>query len=116
MGPRFPKRRSSRPHPLTSGEPYFCLPAKAKEALPYLIPLPIPTADPTLEAGGWIFSGVRATAGSWLDAGEVFGVEGRGFLLERKSETLSAATTIASASISSSTRLWGAEANALFNL
>src|SRR6267143_897474 len=55
MGHRLPKRRLSTPDPSASGEPYLCLRAKAQEALPYLTRLPIPTADPTLEAGHCFF-------------------------------------------------------------
>jgi len=93
------------------------------------------------------FSGLRVSAGGWLDANRTFGVEGSGFLLEQRSNTTSASSdatgspplyfplfrtdlgqegsfTIAdplaakagSVFISSQTRLWGAESNALVNL
>jgi hypothetical protein len=90
------------------------------------------------------FSGVRVTAGSWLDADQTFGIEGRGFLLERKTNQFGAASDAAgnpvlaqpnifngmperftvsqadersgSVAVPSSSRLWGAEANALWSL
>ncbi len=90
------------------------------------------------------FSGVRVTAGSWLDADRTVGVEGRGFLLERRTNQFGVASDAAgnpvlalpntfagmadrftvsqadersgSVVVPSTTRLWGAEANALWSL
>jgi hypothetical protein len=90
------------------------------------------------------FSGVRVTAGYWFDADQTVGFEGRGFLLERKTNQFSAASdaagnpvlalpntfagmperfTVSEADrrsgrvdVPSTSRLWGAEANALMSL
>jgi hypothetical protein len=90
------------------------------------------------------FSGLRVTAGSWLNSGQTVGFEGRGFLLERKTNQFRAASDAAgnpvlalpntflgmperftisqanersgSVDVPSTSRLWGAEANVLLSL
>jgi hypothetical protein len=90
------------------------------------------------------FSGVRVTAGCWLDPDQTVGFEGRGFLLEHRTNQFSAASDAAgnpvlalpntfngmperftvseadrrsgSVDVPSTSRLWGAEANALLSL
>jgi hypothetical protein len=90
------------------------------------------------------FSGVRVTAGYWFDSDQTIGFEGRGFLLERRTNSFRAASDAAgnpvlalpntfagmperftvseadrrsgSVDVPSTSRLWGAEANALLSL
>jgi hypothetical protein len=90
------------------------------------------------------FSGVRVTVGCWFDSEQTVGFEGRGFLLERRTNSFSAASDAAgnpvlalpntfagmqerftvsqadersgSVDVPSTSRLWGAEANALLSL
>jgi hypothetical protein len=84
-------------------------------------------------------SGARLTLGSWIDSCQHFGLEASGFVLQQRSTgaglsvpepllamvvpappllPLPAGTTSAGASLAftSSSQLWGADANALFNL
>lgn len=87
---------------------------------------PLPVLNSNLDYG--TFSGARLTAGSWLDSDCTLGMEASGFLLEQRSADQSATATsvpitlpvfgpvFPSAALQSHTRLWGAEANGLFNV
>lgn len=82
---------------------------------------PMPVDDASYGA----FSGLRLNSGAWLGSAQRFGLEGSGFLLERRSTGVTAAGTLnvppiviltGVGSVSSSSQLYGAEANGLFNL
>lgn len=72
-----------------------------------------------------VFPGLRLEAGGWLDPAEKWGLEGSGFFLGRKSNTLGVAAgsiplpdllVRAGAAAYEDSQLWGADFNVLYNL
>ncbi len=138
--PCCPPRGGELPRFWVSGE-YLLWWVKNGPSLPPLVPVATPAGvngaaltDLTARGGAGqsfdydTFSGLRVSAGGWITANELFGLEGSFLFLERRSASFGAITpetafpglgpvpATAGIAINSNTQLYGFEANSLINL